>query len=307
MWSMKDILLMLLVAVTLWFIWAWARLARRAKAAGEVDLAKPAGAYYSLVGFAANFLDTLGIGSFATTTSAFKFRATVPDEKIPGTLNVGYALPTIAEALIYIKIVDVDVWTLLLMIAAAVSGGWLGAGIVSHWSRRKVQIGMGIALLVAALFMVRAQFQAAAAGGVALELRGGLLAAGLVGNFALGALMTLGIGLYAPCLILVSLLGMNPKAAFPIMMGSCAFLMPVSGIRFIREGSYSLGASVFMAIAGIPGVLIAAFIVRSLPLTYVRWLVVIVVVYAAAMMLRSAVVERRAAPVAVAAEPAGDL
>ena len=303
---MKDILLLLLVGVTLWFIWAWWRLASRARAAGQADASKPFAAYHSLVGFVANFLDTLGIGSFATTTSAFKFRGTVPDEKIPGTLNVGYALPTIAEALIYIKIVDVDVWTLLLMIAAAVSGGWLGAGIVSHWSRRKVQIGMGIALLVAAAFMLRAQFQASTAGGISLELRGALLVAGLVGNFALGALMTLGIGLYAPCLILVSLLGMNPKAAFPIMMGSCAFLMPVSGIRFIREGSYSLSATVAMAIAGLPGVLIAAYIVRSLPLTYVRWLVVVVVVYAAVMMLRSAVLDRRATPVVVAPQPAGD-
>jgi uncharacterized membrane protein YfcA len=116
---------------------------------------------------------------------------------------------------------------------------------------------------------------------------------GLAGNFALGALMTLGIGLYAPCLILVSLLGMNPKAAFPIMMGSCAFLMPIGGIRFIRAGSYSLSAAVVMALSGIPAVLIAAYIVRSLPLTYVRWLVVIVVVWAATMMLRSAAQEAK--------------
>jgi uncharacterized membrane protein YfcA len=293
MWTMKNILLLALVAVTVWFIIAWTRLAQRAKARGEADAGKPETLYHTVVGFVMCFLDTLGIGNFATTTSAFKFRGTVPDEKIPGTLNVGYAIPTVAEALIYISIIEVNVWTLVLMIVAAVAGGWLGAGVVAHWSRRKVQIGMGVALLAAATLMVLSQLKLVPGGGTTLELSGVLLVAGLVGNFALGALMTLGIGLYGPCLILVSLLGMSPTAAFPIMMGSCAFLMPVGGVRFIREGSYSLRAAVVMTLGGIPGVLIAAYIVRSLPLTYVRWLVVVVVVYAAAMMLRSAAQERR--------------
>jgi len=135
----------------------------------------------------------------------------------------------------------------------------------------------------------------AAPPGTALELTGTKLQLGIAINFALGALMTLGIGLYAPCMIMVSLLGMNPTAAFPIMMGSCAFLMPVCSMKFIRKEKYDLRASVGLALGGIPAVLIAAFIVRSLPLAYVRWLVVIVVVYTAATMLRSAMTESSAA------------
>ena len=115
-----------------------------------------------------------------------------------------------------------------------------------------------------------------------------LLAIGLIGNFALGALMTLGIGLYAPCMILISLLGMNPTAAFPIMMGSCAFLMPVSSVRFVRTQTFHVQAALGLALGGLPAVLIAAFIVRSLPLSAVRWLVVIVVVYTALNMLITA-------------------
>jgi uncharacterized membrane protein YfcA len=99
--------------------------------------------------------------------------------------------------------------------------------------------------------------------------------------------------LYAPCLILVSLLGLNERTGFPIMMGSCAFLMPIAGMRFIKQGSYSLRASVVLALAGIPAVLIAAFIVKEMSLTAVRWLVVVVVVYTAVTMLRSALAERR--------------
>jgi len=240
------------------------------------------------------FFDTLGIGNFATTTSMFKFKRSVRDEWIPGTLNVAYTLPTVAQALIYISIVRVDFLTLVAMIAAAVAGAWLGAGVVARWPRVNIQVGMGCALLAAAALMLLTQLQLVPVGGLALALRGPGLVAGLVGNFALGALMTLGIGLYAPCLILVSLLGMDPRAAFPIMMGSCAFLMPIAGMRFIREGSYSLRASVVLALAGIPAVLIAAYIVKEMPLTYVRWLVVVVVVYAAWTLLRSALVERKA-------------
>jgi uncharacterized membrane protein YfcA len=247
-----------------------------------------------VTGFVTNFFDTLGIGSFAPTTAVFKMMKLVPDELIPGTLNVGHTLPTIAQALIFIAIVEVDVTTLVLMIAAAVLGSWVGAGVVAGWSRRKIQVGMGVALLVAAVLFLLRIFEIAPPGGDTLALSGGLLVIGLVVNFVLGALMELGVGLYAPCLILISLLGMNPQAAFPIMMGSCAFLMPIGSLKFIRKQRYSLRASLGLGLAGVPAVLIAAFVVKSLPLDYLRWLVVAVVLYAAISMLRSAAIERTA-------------
>src|SRR5258707_5212693 len=145
---------------------------------------------------------------------------------------------------------------------------------------------MGAALLAAAALFLMANLNLFPAGGTAMSLENWKLAAGVLGSLVLGALMTLGIGLYAPCMILVSLLGMDPKAAFPIMMGSCAFLMPVGSMRFIREGRYSLTAGVGLALGGIPAVLLAAFVVRSLPLSAVRWLVIVVVVYTAAALLQ---------------------
>jgi uncharacterized membrane protein YfcA len=255
------------------------------------------------IGFVVNFFDTLGIGSFATTTSIFKLQRLVPDRLIPGTLNVGLALPTVAQALIYISIVKVDMRTLVLMIAAAVAGAWLGAGVVASWPRRNIQIGMGLALLLAAGLMLGTQLELFPIGGDSLGVLGVRLAIALAGNFALGALMTLGIGLYAPCMILVSLLGMNPKVAFPIMMGSCAFLMPVGSIRFIQKQSYAPRASFWLALAGIPAVLLAAYVVTSLPLQYVRWLVVCVVLYTAVAMLRSARAEKQSPAVVPAPAP----
>jgi uncharacterized membrane protein YfcA len=240
------------------------------------------------IGAVTNFFDALGIGSFATSTAAFRFLKLVPDRVIPGTLNAGHTLPTVAQALIFTSLIPVDILTLFTMIAAAVLGAWLGAGVVSHWSRRKVQIGMGFALLGAATLMLMTQLELFPGGGDAIGVRGVKLVVAIAGNFALGALMTLGIGLYAPCMILVSLLGMNPTAAFPIMMNSCAFLMPIGSLRFIREQSYSLRVALGLALGGVPAVLVAAYIVKSLPLGTVRWLVIVVVLYTAATLLLSA-------------------
>jgi uncharacterized membrane protein YfcA len=274
------------------YLVGWVVLLRRAR--GRLTSDDPAvergapTALHLAIGFITNFFDTLGIGSFATTTSMFRLRKVVPDRLIPGTLNVGHTAPTVVQAFIYISIIAADMTTLVAMIAAAVAGAWLGAGVVAGWSRRKVQIGMGAALLVAASLMLATQLQLFPAGGDTIGVQGGRLGVGVGGNFALGALMTLGIGLYAPCMILVSLLGMSPKVAFPIMMGSCAFLMPVGSLRFIRKDAYSLRPALGLAIGGVPGVLLAAFIVKSLPLVAVRWLVIVIVVYTALAMLRSA-------------------
>jgi len=245
------------------------------------------------IGFVTNFFDALGIGNFAPTTAAFKLLKRIPDEEIPGTLNTGHALPVVVEAFIFIAAVAVDVTTLVGMILASVIGAWFGAGLVARLPRRAVQIGMGFALLVAALLFLAANLHWMPGGGEARGLTGGALVFAIGVNCVLGALMTLGIGLYAPCLILVSFLGMNPLAAFPIMMGSCALLMPVAAIRFVKARRYNLRASLGLAIGGVPGVLIAAYIVKSLPLIWLRWLVVVVVTYAALTMLGSA---RRAVP-----------
>ena len=276
----------LLLAVL--FIYAWRRIERANVAAGLSQVTQPPTGDGLGIGFVANFFDTLGIGSFASTTAYAKFRHLVRDELLPGTLNVGHALPTITQAIIFTTAIAVAPLTLISMVAAAVAGGYLGAGVVAKLPRRSIQLGMGIALLIAAAIFVMKVTGVLPPGGNALGLSGGVLVFAIVVNFLLGALMQLGIGLYAPCLMLVSLLGMNPIAAFPIMMASCACLMPVSSLKFIREGKYDKRLAIGLALGGIPGVLLAAFVVKSLPMQWLYWLVVIVVLYAAILMLRSA-------------------
>ena len=277
-------LLAFIVLVLVWFLWQWVRIERRRGSAGA-SLVAP---WDLTIGFVTNFFDALGIGNFAPTTAAFKLLNRMPDEEIPGTLNAGHTLPVLVEAFIFIAAVAVDFTTLLSMLVASVVGAWFGAGIVAGLPRRAVQVGMGVALSVAALLFMAANLHWMPSGGESIGLSGGALMLAIGVNCVLGALMTLGIGLYAPCLILISLLGMNPLAGFPIMMGSCALLMPVAGIRFIKACRYNLRASIALSVGGIPGVLIAAYIVKSLPLLWLRWLVVVVVAYAALTMLSSA-------------------
>jgi uncharacterized membrane protein YfcA len=241
-----------------------------------------------LLGFVTNLFDTLGIGSFAPTTAAIRSLRLMPDEAIPGTLNIGHAIPTIAQAVIFISIIEVDPVLLLAMVGMAICGAWLGAGVVVQLDRRRIQLGMGLALLIAAGLFVSVNLGLLPSGGNAVGLEGWRFWFALAVNFGLGALMTLGVGNYGPCLIILALLGMNPISAFPIMTASSAFLMPVASLQFLKSRRYLQPTALALTIGGIPGVLIAAYVVKSLPLGALRWLVAAVVAYVAVSMLRAA-------------------
>jgi len=241
-----------------------------------------------VVGFVTDFFDTLGIGSFAPTTAIYKLQRMVPDELIPGTLNVGHTPSAIAEALIFVTAIIVDPVLLVTVVVSAAVGAWLGAGIVARLPRRAIQITMGIALLIAGSVFTAINLGALPGGGIAMTLTGWKFGLAVAINFVLGALMSAGIGLYAPCMITLALLGMHPIAAFPIMMGACALLQPVASLRFFQTGAFAWGPSLGLAFGGVIGVLIAAYIVKTLPLAALRWLVIVVIAYAAFAMLRSA-------------------
>jgi len=291
---MEDLLIALAV-ISVVFVIVWiAFLMRTWHAPGNGEDENPNLPAQIGIGFFTNFLDTLGIGSFATTSSIYKLLNAVPDDLIPGTMNVGHTLPSVVQAFILVAVIPVDFRTMVSMITAASAGAWFGAGTVSGWPKRKIQIGLGLALFAAALLMLSSQLKLVPVGGDALGLEGLKFWFAVAASFVFGAIQQLGVGLFAPCMILVSLLGMNPRSAFPIMMGSCAFLMPIGSYRFIESRRYSPRAAVGLTLGGIPGVIIAAYLVESLPLGTVRWLVVVVVLYTSAMLLRSAAAEKAA-------------
>ena len=288
---MKILLLAVLAVLTLAYILVWVPHLKRAwntRAKGGPANNDPNFPAQIGVGFFTNFVDTLGIGSFATTSSIYKLLNAIPDDLIPGTMNVGHTLPAIVEAFIFIAVISVDFRTMASMIVSATLGAWLGAGTVSCWPTRKIQIGLGVSLCGAALLMLSSQLHMVPIGGNALGLSGTKFWIAVIANFAFGALQQLGVGLFAPCMIAVTMLGMNPRASFPIMMGSCAFLMPFGSYRFIKNRRYSPKAAAGLSVGGVPAVFLAAYLVKSLPLGVVRWLVVFVVLYTALSLLRSA-------------------
>lgn len=272
-----------LVAITVWFTAVFGRDFMKHKNNLEADTSW---GKMTFVGFVTDFFDTLGIGSFAPTVALSKALKQIHDRVMPGTLNVAHTIPVVAEALIFITIIEVEPITLVSMLVSATLGAWLGAGFVAKLPEKKIQMFMGIALCVTAFLMLAGKMGWMPGGGEAIGLVGGALIAGNVGNFILGALMTAGIGLYAPCMALVYLLGMSAKVAFPIMMASCAFLMPVASIKFIKEGAYDRKGSMAIAIGGTVGVFIAAFLVKSLPLNILQWIVIAVILYTSVTMIR---------------------
>jgi uncharacterized membrane protein YfcA len=290
---MLDIRVLLLAAIgtlAAVFVWRWWRAAHDESATSRWPTLQQL-----IIGFVVSFLDTLGIGSLATTTTAFKALGMVPDERLPSTMIVGLTLPVVAQAFIFISSVQIDHTLLVMMIATALAGGWLGASVVSRLPRRPIQLGMGIALLLAAVFMTVSQLGRMPVGGTALTLSGTPLLLALAVNFVLGALIMVGIGNYGPTFVLLSALGMDPRAAFPIMMGSGAFAALLGCLEFVKRRQHVQQPALGLALGGVPGVLLAAFVVISLPLDALRWTVVVVVAYASLVMLRSALGARGAA------------
>lgn len=246
----------------------------------------------AMIGAVTNFFDTLGIGSMAPTTAYIKFRKMTPDELIPPTMIVGYALAVAVQALVFMTAIKIDPVLLVASIAAAVAGALTGAVLVAYLPVRAIRAAMGAGLLIAAIVFALSNLGMMPAGGTATSLPPGLFATVLVVNFILGGLMNVGIGNYAPSLIILSLMGLDPRAAFPIMMGSSAFLMLSSGFALFRTRPMSPAIISGMVIGAVPAVLVAALVVHSLPLGMIRWGVVVVALYTSVVMLRAALTNR---------------
>ncbi|MHA6613496.1 sulfite exporter TauE/SafE family protein [Photobacterium damselae] len=253
-----------------------------------------------LIGGFANFCDTLGIGSFAIMTAGYKQFKLVDDKVLPGTLNCQSVLATVVQSLIFLTAVNVDAVTLVSLVIAACAGATVGAKLVSSWDRQLIRIVMSMALLIVAGLMLAGLLKLFPLGGTALGLTGWKLAIGIAGNFLFGALMTVGIGLYAPCMTMIYMLGMNPLAAFPVMMCSCAFLSFFSAGGFLVRDRVNTRAALVVAITGPIAVVIAAYLVKSLDMHLLAWLVTGVVLYTAISMYRSWSQDRKSTPEPIA-------
>lgn len=247
------------------------------------------------LGAITNFFDTLGVGSFAPTMAWLKFRRLVPDRLIPCTMIVGHTLPAVVQAIIFLILLGVLVDPVLLVgcVLATLIGGLLGVSLVVRTKVWIVQLVVGFALILAAIMYALTNLHLMPGGGTAASLPMSLSVVAIAASFLFGILLNFGIGNFAPTLIMLSLMGMDPRLSFPIMAGGSALTATGASLRYISIGEVDLRIAVGIALGGIPAVLVAAFIVKSMSLDLLRWLVVGVVLYAALVMLKAAATGRR--------------
>lgn len=280
-------LILFMVALALWVV---ALMYVRARRTGEP--VRPIGEVVAVMGVIW-FFDTLGIGSFAPSTAYYKLRKLVPDHLIPATLLVASTAPGPLQGALYIGIIKVDPLLLLLCIGAAMLGALSGVKLVRRIPAHKVRLAMAVGLLLAAMAMTAGNLHMMPAGGAAKSLPPVAMAVAAAASFAFASLMNLGIGFYAPTLITLSLLGLDPQAAFPVMMGAVTCLCPAAAIPLLKRREIDLRLVTSTALGAIPGILIAGYLVSALPLATLRWIVVVVVLYAATTLLSGERAARR--------------
>jgi uncharacterized membrane protein YfcA len=251
-----------------------------------------------VLGAIVSFFDTLGIGSFAPTTAWLKFRKLVADRQLPPTMLVGLTPPAMTESVIFLILLGVKVDPVLLFgcAIAVLFGGLVGAPLVAQARVWIVQTVVALGLILAAIAYAMTNLHLFPGGGTAASLPPMLTIVAIAANFAFGVLLNFGVGNYAPTLVTLSLMGMDPRLIFPIMAAGAAVMGAGACVRHIQMGKMDLKIVVGLAIGGVPAVLVAAFIVKTMPLELLRWLVIVVVLYAAAVMLRAAMLGRRAEP-----------
>ena len=275
----------------------------------KAAIAKHAAPTFETMGLGAVvcFFDTLGIGSFAPTTAWLKFRQMTPDRLIPPTILVGLTAGAVVESIIFLLKLGVKVDPVLLAgcIIACMVGGMIGAGLVHRTRVWIVQLVVAIGLLLAAIAYAMTNLNMFPGGGTASSLPLALTILAIVINFVIGVLLNYGVGNYAPTLVLLSLMGMDPRLCFPIMAGAAALMGATAGIRHINTGNLDLRVVIGLTIGGIPAVLVAAYLVVTMPLEILRWLVLVVVVYAATIMFRAAILGRREHKAEAATAPVG--
>ncbi|MGY3748127.1 sulfite exporter TauE/SafE family protein [Vagococcus salmoninarum] len=281
----KNVLLILIIAINSYFLFVFVKDVISHKE--EVKKEQASSKILPFSAFIMFFLSTFGISDFAIGSVLYPKLNWVSIKKLPGTLNTQCVIPVATMALSYITSIEVGIKTLVVCIVCQVIGAYIGPKFVVKLPERTIKIFVSIGLIVAAILIFAGQMNWIPSNGTATELYGGkLILAGFL-LFVFGALNNIGIGSYALTMVTVYMLGLNPAAAFPIMMGACTFSVPVGSVQFVKFGEYSRKITLFAATFGVLGVLCAVFLVKSLDTVMLKWVVILVLIYSAYSMIAS--------------------
>lgn len=238
----------------------------------------------SIYSFFLFLLSALGISDYAISEAVYPKTHWVPTKKLPGTLSVQCTIPAAIMALAFVKSVKLDILTLIIPIICQALGSYIFPRFAVRLPVKTIKRIMAIGLLLAGFFIVAGKVGWVPAGGAATGLHGWKLLVLALLTFLAGCLNTIGIGSYSIVMVTVYMLGMNPIASYPIMMGASGFSVPLGSSQFVKMGAYSRKISLFTSIFGSLGVLVAVFFVKNLNISVLQWIVVVVVVYSAVTM-----------------------
>jgi uncharacterized membrane protein YfcA len=243
----------------------------------------------AIIGFVSNLLDTIGIGSFAVIVAMRRLLGVMPDDvKLIGSMNIQAMITALAQALIFLHYIQLDLTTLLVAVTMIALGGFLSGLVVVRVNKKIVHRVMLIAFAITGVLLLLSQLNILEISGGSTAIKGTRLVIFAIFMLIAGALPAFGVGYYSLVKASIFLFGVNPIIAFPIMASASAYQMPVTSITFINKQKFYSKATILMAVFGVIGVLIAAPLISKVDSYTLKWILLGVVVYNVVTLARSA-------------------
>jgi uncharacterized membrane protein YfcA len=233
----------------------------------------------SVSGVIAFIADTLGVGSFAVNVALAKLTGTFRDDEMPAVNNGAQVIPGTIESLYFMRLIDVDLTTLLTLVAGTCIGGLLGGFVVSRLSKQAIRLAMLCAFALIIVLLISHQFRLLPIGGELTALSSWKLVIGFMALVICGALTSVGVGLFVMVQGVLFLMNISPAVAFPIMTTAGAMQQPLTTLVFLQQNKIPLKKTLILSLAGCIGVLITIPIFKHLTITWLHSLLLCILMY----------------------------
>ena len=244
-------------------------------------------------GFIANVGDTFGIGSFASIIALRRIFRIMPDDaSLIGTLNLQAMVTALAQALIFLQFVEVDILTLMVSCVMITLGGMLSGFVAVNVSRDFIRKVMLAAFILTGIILLLSQLGVFPINGTSHGLTGYRLAIFAGFMFISGLLPAFGVGYYSLVQVFIFIVGASPIIAFPIMATASAFQMPATAVPFILKRKFYFKSALILMIAGTVGVFVAAPLITNVNAYYLKWILFVVILYNVIILLKPTVLKK---------------
>ena len=233
----------------------------------------------TISGIIAFVADTLGVGSFAVNVALAKLMGTFSDDELPAVNNGAQVIPGTIESLFFMRLVDVDLTTMLTLVSGTCLGGLIGGAVVSRLSKQAIRLAMICCFPLLIILLFSHQMRWMPIGGDVVELHTYKLLIGFVAMTVCGALTSVGIGLFVMVQSVLFLLNVSPVAAFPIMTTAGAMQQPLTTLVFLRHDKIPLKKTLILSLAGCIGVCITIPLFRLFTVTWLHSLLLLILIY----------------------------